>query len=57
MKINGMKASFHHMGIPTTERRPDERFSERLGCTPVTAIAGLCAFNGTVSMQPVAYTR
>jgi hypothetical protein len=31
MKINGMKASFHHLGIPTTERRPGERFSERFG--------------------------
>jgi hypothetical protein len=31
MKINGMKASFHHMGIPTTERRPGERFSETFG--------------------------
>jgi hypothetical protein len=31
MKINGIKASFHHMGIPTTERRPGERFSERFG--------------------------
>jgi hypothetical protein len=31
MKINGMKASFHHVGIPTTERRAGERFSERFG--------------------------
>jgi hypothetical protein len=29
MKINGMKASFHHMGIPTVDRRPGERFNER----------------------------
>jgi hypothetical protein len=31
MKINGVEASFHHMGIPTMERKPDERFSERFG--------------------------
>jgi hypothetical protein len=31
MKINGMKVSFHHMGIPTTERRPGERFSKIFG--------------------------
>jgi hypothetical protein len=31
MKINGMKASFHHLGIPTVDRRPGERFSERFG--------------------------
>jgi hypothetical protein len=31
MKINGMKVSFHHMGIPTTERRPGERFSKTFG--------------------------
>jgi hypothetical protein len=29
MKINGVECSFHHMGIPTTEPKPGERFSER----------------------------
>jgi hypothetical protein len=31
MKFNGVEGSFHHMGIPTTEPRADERFSERFG--------------------------
>jgi hypothetical protein len=31
MKINGLEGTFHHMGIPTTEPRPGERFSERFG--------------------------
>ncbi|HEX3660073.1 MAG TPA: hypothetical protein VHU89_01495 [Acidobacteriaceae bacterium] len=31
MKINGSEATFHHMGIPTTEPKPGERFSERFG--------------------------
>lgn len=31
MKINGIEGSFHHLGIPTTEARPGERFSERFG--------------------------
>lgn len=31
MQINGMNASFHHVGIPTTQPRPRERFSERFG--------------------------
>jgi hypothetical protein len=31
MQINGIECTFHHMGIPTTEARPDERFSERFG--------------------------
>ncbi len=31
MKINGVEASFHHLGIPTIEPRPGERFSERFG--------------------------
>lgn len=31
MKINGVDCTFHHMGIPTTERRSGERFSERFG--------------------------
>ena len=29
MKINGIECTFHHVGIPTTEPKPDERFSER----------------------------
>jgi hypothetical protein len=28
MTINGIEASFHHIGIPTTEPKPGERFSE-----------------------------
>ncbi len=31
MKINGVECSFHHMGIPTTEPKPGERFSELFG--------------------------
>lgn len=31
MKINGTEGSFHHMGIPTTEAKPGERFSELFG--------------------------
>lgn len=31
MKINGIECTLHHMGIPTAEPRPDERFSERFG--------------------------
>ena len=31
MKINEIECTFHHMGIPTTEPKPDERFSERFG--------------------------
>lgn len=31
MKINGVDCTFHHMGIPTTEPKPGERFSEQLG--------------------------
>ena len=31
MKINGVECTFHHMGIPTTERKPRERFSEVFG--------------------------
>jgi hypothetical protein len=29
--INGVTATFHHMGIPTTEKKPRERYSERFG--------------------------
>jgi hypothetical protein len=28
MKINGVEATFHHLGIPTTEQKPGERFSK-----------------------------
>lgn len=28
MEINGVECVFHHMGIPTTEPKPGERFSE-----------------------------
>ena len=31
MKINEIECTFHHMGIPTTEPKPDERFSELFG--------------------------
>jgi hypothetical protein len=31
MKIHGIEASFHHLGIPTLESKPGERFSERFG--------------------------
>jgi hypothetical protein len=31
MKINGVECTFHHLGIPTTERKPRERFSEVFG--------------------------
>lgn len=31
MEINGVKGILHHMGIPTAEEKPRERFSERFG--------------------------
>jgi hypothetical protein len=31
MQINGIECSFHHMGIPITEPKPNERYSERFG--------------------------
>jgi hypothetical protein len=31
MKINGVECSLHHMGIPTTEPKPNERYSEHFG--------------------------
>lgn len=31
MKINGIECTFHHLGIPTTEPQPGERFSARFG--------------------------
>ena len=31
MKINGVEGSFHHIGIPTAEAKPGERFSELFG--------------------------
>ena len=41
MKINGMEASFHHLGIPTTEARPEERFSRRFGMYTSDSPCGL----------------
>ena len=29
MQFNGVTCDFHHMGIPTVDKRPNERFSER----------------------------
>jgi hypothetical protein len=31
MKINGVSCSFHHLGIPTSEAKAGERFSETFG--------------------------
>lgn len=31
MKINGVTCVFHHMGIPTTKKKPRERYSQRFG--------------------------
>ncbi len=31
MTINGVQCEFHHMGIPTRQERPGERFSEPFG--------------------------
>jgi hypothetical protein len=31
MEINGVAATFHHLGIPTIEKKPGERFSPQLG--------------------------
>lgn len=31
MTLNGIECTFHHMGIPTTERRAGERYSELFG--------------------------
>lgn len=31
MTIAGVNRTFHHLGIPTTEKKPRERFSERFG--------------------------
>jgi hypothetical protein len=31
MNINGIECTFHHMGIPTTEAKPNERYSECFG--------------------------
>jgi hypothetical protein len=31
MEINGVLCSFHHMGIPTREKKPGERFSKMFG--------------------------
>ena len=29
MKIHDVNCTFHHLGIPTSEKKPEERFSER----------------------------
>lgn len=31
LQFNGVEAVFHHLGIPTTESKPRERFSPRFG--------------------------
>jgi hypothetical protein len=31
MRFNGIEVVFHHLGIPTTEPKPRERFSARFG--------------------------
>lgn len=31
MTVNGVMSVFHHLGIPTSEKRPGERFSEKFG--------------------------
>jgi len=31
LKINGVNCVFHHLGIPTTEKKPGERYSQRFG--------------------------
>lgn len=31
MQINGVACTFHHMGIPTAEKRPGERYSKMFG--------------------------
>jgi hypothetical protein len=41
MRINGIEGIFHHMGIPTTESRPGERFSERFGMYTSDSNCGL----------------
>jgi hypothetical protein len=41
MKINGLEGTFHHMGIPTTEPRPGERFNERFGMYTSDSNCGL----------------
>jgi hypothetical protein len=41
MEINGVEASFHHLGIPTTDSRPEERFNERFGMYTSDSHCGL----------------
>jgi hypothetical protein len=36
-----MAGTFHHMGIPTTEPKPGERFSERFGMYTSDSNCGL----------------
>jgi hypothetical protein len=31
MEINGVRCTFHHMGIPTSEKKPGERYSQLFG--------------------------
>jgi hypothetical protein len=31
MQINGVRCTLHHMGIPTTEKKPGERYSKLFG--------------------------
>lgn len=31
MKLNDVACNFHHLGIPTREKRPGERYSRRFG--------------------------
>jgi hypothetical protein len=36
---NGVQYTFHHMGIPTREIKPDERYNSRFGMSRATAVA------------------
>lgn len=41
MTINGVECTFHHLGIPTTEPKPGERFSERFAMYTSDSHCGL----------------
>src|SRR4051794_2336005 len=41
MTINGVECRFHHLGIPTTEPKPGERFSERFAMYTSDSNCGL----------------
>ena len=41
MNINGIEGVFHHMGLPTAEARPGERFSELFGMYTSDSECGL----------------